>query len=146
MSIRIRNDQIKPFDDQAEENFVKKVKSLVKEHRGYVTDNYTEAELDIMVANGIERARKHGIESELAIFRFVDVMFGVAPNFDEHSIPESFLAPGETHPDERVSTMINLMTAMDWEEVKKIYDPSAWGLSGINTTKEESDSNFGGRK
>ena len=144
MNILIRNEQIKTFEEQAEEDFVRKVKSLLNKHRRYVTENYTDEELDVMVRNGIKRARNHRIESELALFRFVDVMFGVAPNFDDHPMVKEFLAPHKSHPDERVALMVKLMTSMDWEEVKKVYDPAAWGLPGFEGENVGSDTPSGG--
>jgi hypothetical protein len=144
MNILIRNEQIENLENHAEEDFVQKVKSLIKQHRRYVAESYRDDELDVMVRNGIKRARSHGIESELALFRFVDVMFGVAPNFDEHSMIKEFLAPGQSHPDERVAVMVNLMTAMDWEEVKKVYDPAAWGIAGVEGENADSDITPGG--
>jgi hypothetical protein len=140
----IRNDQTETLDRFAEDDFVQRIKSLIKEHRHYVAESYSENELDVMVKNGIERARKHDIESELAIFRFVDVMFGVAPNFDEHPMIKEFLAPDENHPDERVAAMVRLLTSMDWEEVKKVYDPSAWGLSNEDDQQKNFDKTSGG--
>jgi hypothetical protein len=141
----IRNDQTEILDRYAEDDFAQRIKSLIKEHRNYVAESYSENELDVMVKTGVERAKGYGIESELAIFRFVDVMFGVAPNFDEHPMIKEFLAPNENHPDERVAAMVSLLTAMDWEEVKKVYNPSAWGLLNEADQQENSETT-GGQK
>jgi hypothetical protein len=79
----LRPDQMAAFSEAGTERFVNK---MVKHHWEYFPEwsrGLGADALDAFIRRGIERARLHGFETELAIARYLHVMQALGPNFDE---------------------------------------------------------------
>lgn len=125
---KIRNDQLKAFDDEAEKSFRRKVLEHLKAEHPESVEGVDEKDLEIMVANGIGRARSHGFTWESSVAAFVMLMFEVAPNFDQHPAFRQHLEDKKLEEMERIEAIFNFVTDEEWAEAQDKYDDEAWGL------------------
>ncbi len=124
----IRTAQLQAMQRDIQSRLPVQIRELLKYHRPTVADEHTDDELDVMIRNGIERARGHGIVSNRAVYVFVDLMFAIAPNFDECSLVSECLMDSEGTPDDRLFGMIAIFGDEDWKEVSLVCSFSSWGL------------------
>lgn len=85
-----------------------------------------------LVANGITRARSHGLTQESAIQDFVLLMFEVAPNFDQHPAFAKALrdtAEEAIDEDARIHAILERVTVEEWNQAADRYDENAWGVA-----------------
>jgi hypothetical protein len=88
----------------------------------------SDEKLTSMIVNGMARARRHGLTSLSAIFPFVELMFDVAPNFDEHPAAQACLRDESCEPNKRIALLNRRLTEAEWREAGDHYDWSAWGV------------------
>ena len=135
---KIKSEQIRLFQPDAEEAFVARVMDYLKENHadddvqlpsgkttvaGIKDDILTE-----LVRGGIKRGRDYRIEWKSTLLSFVVLLFTGAPNFDEYPKVSSFFVGAETVDDEALESLMDEMTDEDWATVEKNYDPQAWNL------------------
>jgi hypothetical protein len=140
---KIKSEQIRLFQPDAEEAFVVRVMDYLKERHPDAAVQFPEitsrvAELpdetlQKTVRGGLERGREYGIEWKSTLLSFVVLLFIVAPNFDRHPKARDFFARTETIDDAALESLIDEMTDEDWTAIEKRYDPEALNL----TTGEE---------
>ncbi len=82
-----------------------------------------------MIRNGISRARRYGISVESSLAAFVDLVFTVAPNFDEQAQIHAVLKDPSVPPDARVELLGEATLPQDWEQADDLYDEAAWNVS-----------------
>lgn len=137
--LKIRSEQIRPFQPQAEEAFINRVMNyLRKNHDGLevllpenikrTVANLSDEMLREMVKGGVARARDYGIEWSSNLISFVIVMFVVAPNFDGDERATKFLKDDKIEPEKRVDKMLDELTDEEWNEIRKKYDAETWQL------------------
>jgi hypothetical protein len=122
----IRNEQIKVFENIAEDNFIDDLVAKVRETHGEQVADFDDDELRRLVETGGGRARGHGLEGEEAIGVFVGWMFEFAPNFDEQENIKKMLADERLAPDDRIELVAEAATEKDWAEAEAAYDETAW--------------------
>lgn len=131
--MKIREDQLDSLEERAREEYIDRLTGLVKEQNTGIppgTDDFT---LRRMVENGVARARAHGLTWESSIGKFVGLMFGVAPNFDEYPTVRAVLADPRLSPNERVAELFKRVSSDEWTGASRRYDMRAWGdLGGRN--------------
>ena len=135
---KIRSEQIRLFQPDAEEAFVRRVMSYVRERHGnrsvnlpdgaVIISGLSEETLREMVEGGIARARAYGITWKSSLMSYVMLMFLTAPNFDEHRAVAEFLTNEEIEPDRRIDKMMDEISNKIWPEVEAHYDPKTWNL------------------
>lgn len=145
--LSIRPEQLKVFQQQADEAFVSRVVKYFKEEhpdiavhlpgRTYVVDQTPEETLHEIVRNGIAHARGYGMSWESSLSAFVGLMLVVAPNFDEHPLIQRVLKNREVESDLRIEQLWEQTSEETWEAAKQNYDANAWHLRSKQDTTSE---------
>ena len=134
--LKIRSEQIRPFEPDAKAAFVKRVMNYLREnHRDALVrlpkgQNHVgqlpETVLRTLVENGITRGESYGLTWKSSLISFVVLMFIVAPNFDRDEKVAKVLTDENIPADKRVRAVTQQMTDEDWEKVAEKYDEKAW--------------------
>ena len=127
--MKIRQAQLESLQPIAERDFIDRLIDHVRAEHPEEVNAYAESDLRRMAANGISRARRYGISVESSIAAFVDLMFSVAPNFDEQEHIHEVLTDASYPPDARVELLGEMTLDADWEQADARYDESAWNVS-----------------
>ena len=135
---KIKSEQIRLFQPDAEEAFVRRVMDYLKENHAdedvqlpngtRTVAEISDETLSELVRGGIKRGRDYRIEWKSTLISFVVLLFIGAPNFDEHPKVSSFFVGAETVDDAALESLMDEMTDEDWTTVEKNYDPQAWNL------------------
>jgi hypothetical protein len=136
--LKIRSEQIRPFEPQAEAAFVRRVMEYLREkhaddvvrlpkYQSKVRD-LSDKVLREMVAGGIARGRNYGMTWKSNLISFVVLMVMVAPNFDEDERVENNLKDGGVPAEERLDKVLDELTDEEWDAIAKNYDAEAWQL------------------
>jgi hypothetical protein len=138
MVLKIKSEQIRLFQPEAEAAFVREVMEYLRENhaaqevetpRGKTTVRaLPDAALREMVEDGIRRGRDYRIDWRSTLISFVVLLFVGAPNFDEHPKVSGFFVGAETVDDAALESLLDEMTDEDWDEVENNYDSQAWNL------------------
>lgn len=136
--LKIRSEQIRPFEAQAENAFIERVMEYLRKNHADATVRLPKMESAVseladkvlreMVVGGIIRARNYGMTWKSTLISFVVLMFIVAPNFDEDERVEKFLKDGQIPADERVDKLLDELSDEEWDAVGEKYDAEAWQL------------------
>lgn len=136
--LKIRREQIREFQPQAENAFVERVAAYLKVNHADELIRLPNAESKLgelpkevlreMTRGGIARARAHGLEWKSNLLSFVVLMVIGAPNFDEHKKCHAFLRAEIISIEERLEKMMKQMTGEDWEEIEANYNPGVWNM------------------
>ncbi len=82
------------------------------------------------IRTAIARARRHGLTSDEQVMGFVNVMFEIAPNFDEEPVLQKVLTDTRLTPAERWEALFANAPELNaaWERAAhpKFYDSNAW--------------------
>ncbi len=81
-----------------------------------------------MIANGLVRARSHGLHTTAQLTAFVTLMFGIAPNFDMQPRLRAALEDSNVPIDERWERLFTPEFDVGWEAAgeAEFHDGSAW--------------------
>lgn len=82
--------------------------------------------LNGLVLNGIQRAKKHGLDTESSQAGFVVLMFEIAPNFDEYPAAQRILDDTSIAVENRLEQLAQRMSPSDWGTMNRGYDHNAW--------------------
>lgn len=126
--LQIREQQLDILTEGATRQFELE---LMASLRGTQTDliaELTDSVLLQMVRAGIERARGRGMTWRYSIALFVELMFVVAPNFDEYPQVNARLENPEVDPDVSIDSAVSALTGGEWREVQARSDARAWGI------------------
>lgn len=136
--LKIRSEQIRAFQPNAEEAFTNRVTQYLKQNHADTTvrlpkeegkiEQIPETTLRELVRGGISRARKYEINWKSSLISFVVLMFLAAPNFDEHAKAAEVLSDEKIEANKRLEQLMKEMTDADWAEVEKNYDSKIWNL------------------
>ena len=134
--LKIRSEQIRPFEEDAHDAFRDRVMSYVRKNHAGEPVQYrgkqsavaelAEEDLRMMVENGLARARSYGLTWKSSLISFVVLMFVVAPNFDRQRYVSGVLRDEKIPANRRVDIIVEQMTDEDWEKVAEGYDEKAW--------------------
>lgn len=136
--LKIRSEQIRPFEAQAENAFIERVMEYLRKNHAdtqvrlpktqSLVSGLTDKVLRQMVIGGISQARNYGMSWKSTLISFVVLMFIVAPNFDEDERAENILKNGQIPADERVDKLLDELSDEDWESIAEKYNADAWQL------------------
>lgn len=83
-----------------------------------------------MIEVAVQRARRHGLQSDSQVMGFVAVMFEVSPNFDEQPVLRAILSGPRLTPAQRWEAIFANTTELSaaWERAAhpNFYDPQVW--------------------
>ena len=122
----IRPEQQNAFQDDADRMFLEKLTGYLRRTEPSAQAPLTDETLARMVANGIARARKHGLTREDSIAGFVALMFQIAPNFDDHPAFRAVLSDESIQPDDRVAAIPKRTRQSDYIEAARNADMMAF--------------------
>ena len=100
--LTIRNEQMTALAEQQRYQFEDRLVAHVRRHFREECAALGNEAVCAQVHDGIARARKHGLGSELDVARFVDVMFGLRPDFDSEPWAAAILGDKGRLPTERM--------------------------------------------
>ncbi len=124
--LNIRQDQLETLDKIAEARFAERLVAYLREKQSIWVKHSPDDELRKRVRWGINRARSHGFTWESSIMKFVGLMFRIAPNFDEYPPVAAVLVRTDVPRDELADLLFDEITAEQWEDAMKLYDPATW--------------------
>ena len=136
--LKIRSEQIRTFQTDAEESFVGRVTDYILENHAEDLVKLPAAEttiakmpaknLRVLVKTGIEKARLCGVEWKSNLLAFVTMMIVGAPNFTDYEKARLILINEKLTAEERVEQLTKEMTDADWAAVAENYDPFKWNF------------------
>lgn len=139
--LKIRAEQIRPFQPQAENAFVERVAAYLKVNHADELVRLPKKESKLgelpkhilleMVRGGIARARTHGMEWKSNLLSYVVLMVIGAPNFDENKKAAAFLKAEIIPVEDRLKKLMEQMTDEDWELIETNYNPNTWNLPRV---------------
>jgi hypothetical protein len=127
----VRNQQILELRDSPDRDFHKRALRYIQLRFPRFAEALAEEALDQMVSNGIARGRNLGLTWESTLIRYLELMFRIAPNFDEHPQIRSRLIDESISPDQRLNVVLERTSYGTWREVTRQYDPMAWGVDPV---------------
>lgn len=122
----IRRKQFDDFLQHDEPKFIDMFIEHLQEQSPELVEDIPLDDLHAMVANGIARARSHGLYTDEDLMAFVAVMFEIAPNFDEHPAIRRVLADNSIPLEKRFDALFEKVPDEAWEEAEENYDAGAW--------------------
>lgn len=134
--LKIKSEQIKVFQPDADEAFVRRAAAYLRARHADAETRFagkkttvgemSEEALREAARAAVKRAESHGIAWKSTLLSFVVLMFLAAPNFDAHPKAIEFFAQNETVDDEKFEAFLDEMTDEDWTQVEKNYDETVW--------------------
>jgi len=126
--ITLRQAQMNAFQTAADEGFIRRCATQLREKYPALTNDLTHELLHKMVGQGMARARAHGFSWESSLFQFLELMLTIAPNFDEvPAIQDRLRGTSGTELD-RMARLMNATTFSEWQQAAQDHDPGAWGI------------------
>lgn len=126
--IRIRREQMSVLQEDLDREFHRRAARYIRLRYESLLPDIRDESLAEMVAAGIARGRSHGITSEKTLIAFLDLMFSVAPNFDDvPAIRARLREPSQTQ-EQRLQSVIENTLYTEWKQACRNYDPAAWGM------------------
>lgn len=129
--MNVRDTLILELQDVPDRDFHRRALRYIQLRFPQFTEALAENALEQMVNNGIARGRSRGLTWESSLMRYVELMFSIAPNFDEHPQIRSTLMNESIPPDERLNIVVEKTSYGEWREVTRRYDPMAWGVDPV---------------
>lgn len=143
----IRSAQMEVFESAAEEDFVRRLGTHLRENyansmvrlpdKEAAVKELDEENLRKLVEKSIEHARFYTLSFESSISAFTAIMFDVAPNFDEHSMSQLCLKDESIEPNSRLNELLKILTDEHWEKMRTDYDVTAWQSSAEGNENNE---------
>lgn len=134
--LKIRSEQIRPFQPNAETAFVHRVMKYLRENhpetkvrfqgKQFTVVGLPDETLKNLVEKGIARAENYGLSWKSSLISFVVLMFIVAPNFDRQKYVAGVLTDDNIPADKRLEIITEQMMDEDWEKIAESYDEKSW--------------------
>ncbi len=124
--IKLRKEQLDALQKGADQAFVERLIAHFREQFGEKLADIDDPEFKRMVSNGVVRARSHGLTFESSIVGFVQLMFQVAPNFDEHPAFLRVLDDRTLEENDRIQAIFKRVSREEWKQAQEQYDDDAW--------------------
>ncbi len=122
----IREAQIDDLQECADEKFVQRIMKHLREEQDAETYELDDPELRRRVKIGIKKARSYALTAERPIVFFVQLMFAIAPNFDEQAKINSILKEDHEEPNQKMSYLLKNSADEDWDYAAADYDDAVW--------------------
>ena len=123
---RMRQEQLDQFLVRDDETLARAIARFLHDEVPALIEHLEEEILLEMIATGIVKARRYGLERPEQLIGFVSIMFEIAPNFDEQPDIRAALTDPERAPTERYERLFSDPFAAAWEEADANYDDDAW--------------------
>lgn len=131
----IRTSQIEAACHEAEASFQRRASAYCWKKYPRFSDVLPQEIVAEMVKKGIERGRTHGLTWESSLVNFLELMFSIAPNFDEHPAISAILESPEGSAEERLAAVTGRTSYDTWKEAAGAYDPMSWGIDPIEAVE-----------
>ena len=103
--VTIRRKQMAAFAEQQRRQFESRLVAHVRKHFRSECEALGDEAVRARVQGGVARARQHGLASEYDVTRYVDVMFGLGPEFDSEPWAAAVLDEKGSHPTGRMDRL-----------------------------------------
>ena len=110
----IKKEQIKALEQSKKDSFVKKANGFLRFKYPEKTEQLTDARLDEIINNAIDRTKIYDIKSERGIIAFLEFMFSLSFDFDsalKTLWTRDILVDGKLNESEKVMAIINKLKA-----------------------------------
>ena len=124
--MKIRPEHLEAFSPKDDEEIIDFIVLHLQDESPELIDRIPLDGLREMVANGMDRARSHGLSSLANLAGFVSVMFEIAPNFDEEPLIRQTLSDVDIPSDNRFEKLFERQFDKAWEAAANSYDSDAW--------------------
>jgi len=124
--LRIREEQMELFQQQAEINFIDSVVKHLRTDYAEVVNDIPDDKLYKRVEYGIQRAREYGLTWKNNLNAFVTLMFEIGPDFDRFPAFEKYLTDESTLPNKRMGVLLRETTEVDWQNAQQASAPNNW--------------------
>jgi len=122
----LRSSQIQVFAKTREEECARKIRLDLEANHTSKIAGIPDERLDRMIRNGIGRARSHKLTKQYTVAMFVELMFIVAPDFDEYPPVATIFRRRDLDPDDKIDIIIESTSEEQWEDAKLRGNPAAW--------------------
>ena len=124
--LRIRQEQMDIFQQQAEINFIDSVVKHIRTDHAEIVQDISEDKLYKRVEYGIQRAREYGLSWRNNLNAFVTLMFEIGPDFDRFPAFQKFLTDENVLPNKRMGVLLRETTDLDWQNARQASAPDNW--------------------
>lgn len=124
--VRIREEQMRAFSEEAERAFEARLLEHLREHHAEETEGLPDDLLLEMARTGISRARNYGMTWESNLTAYVGLMFAIAPNFDRHPRIQFLLNSTHIEPEKKLEAVIRQTPETAWRQARQQYHAGAW--------------------
>ena len=112
----IRNEQMRGFLPNSDEEIVGFIAGHLASESRELIQRLPPTDLREMIANGIKRARSHGLQTMGDLAGFVSIMFAIAPDFDEQPQIRAALADPADAPEDRFASLFRVQFDSAWKD------------------------------
>ncbi len=117
--LKIREEQMEIFQQQAEINFVHYVAKQLRNNHAEVVKDLPEDKLYKRVEYGIRCASEYGLTWKNNLRTFVTLMFEIAPDFDRFPVFQKYLTDESIQPNDRIGIILDKTVGSDWRKARK---------------------------
>ena len=119
----IRQTQMDAFDGVNDDEFVERLKNILRETYPVESAAYFDDAFEEMIREGLRRARQsYGMRWETALGDFCGLKLQLGERFDEDPEIEPFLTDESVPPNERINRMFRAFGEADWQRVRRRLD------------------------
>ena len=129
--LTIRPHQFAILSEAGDRRFIPRAARYLSLRYAALVEDLPDEVVHDMVRGGVARARQYGIQHESALIAFLELMFAIAPNFDEHAAIAAMLTDPKVPADERIDRLVSRTTFETWMDVCRDYDPFAWDVEFV---------------
>jgi len=124
--LRIRQEQMDIFQQQAEINFIDSVVKHLRTDHAEIVKDIPEDKLYKRVEYGIKRAREYGLSWKNNLNAFVTLMFDIGPDFDRFPAFQKYLTDESVLPNKRMGVLLRETTEIDWQNAQQASTSNNW--------------------
>jgi hypothetical protein len=124
--LKIREEQMDVFQQQAEINFVHYVAKQLRNNHAEAVKDVPKDKLYKRVEYGIQRAREYGLTWKNNLLTFVTLMFVIAPEFDRSPAFRRHLTAENVPPNDRMDVLLGEITEADWRNARQNPTLTKW--------------------
>ena len=128
-TILLRQEHKDSAENLAELNFSIRLRDYLRDEIPEDIEDLQPNTLQYMIVAGIRRAKSHGLITEANITAWVQIMFQIAPNFDQQAAIRDALENCPNNHKDKLDYVFDHTSDDDWDKAEDIYDADAWAIT-----------------